>query len=508
MLKFPNKYNDQQPEGLNYFRIKRIVAKFLAIDWDETECRYAVATLQNEKIAIRDVGIVPVVSVDDDLRSSLDTLSTALYSLCKEEKIGSCPLLISLGRNEVEWVQQKLPPCKESEIPLLLKNQVLREVSGSTEADPMDYLVLESSYEGHRVLALTISQAFRRSLTRTFRSLGHPPVRIGFRAGNVAELVLHNPELLEGDPAAPRLVVDVVGNDVDLIIIAGDATTGGRISAIRSFRLPAEDQHKNLADEIERTLTIGLEGGTPLSIQHVVLFGDGTETELPEYLSQNGLSVQFLNPFTLPNVSVSKSVSDPEKFAPLIGSLLIQSQKIKPVIDFLHPKEAPKPINYARPALAAFLLLGIICGGLYYGNQGAVSGLEAKLAETTAEHQQVASELQQLYQSWRVLGATVAWESQNVVWLDVLKDLSIVLPDSTDLVVTHMTFRTGPITNNPRSAGTIELHGFARDPSVLQDLQGRLHMSGRYWMPLTAPSPNPAGGGYPWRFHTTIHRLR
>jgi len=479
------------------------VAKFLAIDWDETECRYAVATLQSEKVAIRDVGIVPVVSMDDDPRSSLDALSTAVYSLCKEEKIGSCPLLISLGRNEVEWVQQKLPPCKESEIPLLLKNQVLREVSGSTEADPIDYLVLESSYEGHRVLALTVSQAFRRSLTRTFRSLGHPPVRIGFRAGNVAELVLQNLALLEGDSAEPRLVVDMVGNDVDLIIIADE-----RISAIRSFRLPAENQHQNLADEIERTLTIGLEDGKPLSVQHVVLFGDGTETELPEYLSQNGLSVQFLNPFTLPNVSVSKSVSDPEKFAPLIGSLLIQTQKIKPVIDFLHPKEAPKPTNYTRPVLAAFLSLGIICGGLYYWNQGVVRGMETQLEQVKAEHQQVSNELQQLTPSWRVLGQTQFWESQNVIWLDVLKDLSEVLPGNTDLVVEQMTFRTGPIDNNPRSAGTIELYGFVRDPSVLQDLQGRLHSSGRYWMLFQAPAPNPAGGGYPWQFRTTIHRLR
>jgi len=350
---------------------------------------------------------------------------------------------------------------------------------------------------------LTISQAFRRSLTRTFRSLGHPPVRIGFRAGNVAELVLQNLALLEGNSAEPRLVVDIVGNDVDLIIIADE-----RISAIRSFRLPAENQYKNLADEIERTLTIGLEDGKPLQVQHVVLFGDGTETELPEYLSQNGLSVQFLNPFTLPNVSTSKSVSDSEKFAPLIGSLFIQAQKVKPVIDFLHPKEAPKPTNYARPALVAFLSLGIICGGLYYWNQSVVRGLEAKLAETTVEHQQVANELQQLMPSRNVLWQAQLWESQNVVWLDVLRDLSEVLPGNTDLVVAQMTFRTGPIANNPRSAGTIELYGMVRDPSVLRDLQSRLHLSGRYLMQTPTQTPNPAGGGYPWLFRTTIHRLR
>ena len=480
------------------------MAKFLAINWDETECRYAVATLQNEKVTIRDMGLIPVVSTEDYLDSPLDILMLAVRAHSKEEKIGSCPLLISLGRNEVEWLQQKLPPCKESEIPLLLKNQVLREVAGSTEADPIDYLILESSADGHRILALTIAQTLRRSLTRTFRSLGHPPVRIGFRAGDVAELVLQNLALLEGEPAEPRLVVDRVGNDVDLIIIANR-----RISAIRSFRLPTEDQQKNLADEIERTLTIGWEKDDPLPIRHVVLFGDGKEKELPAYLEQNGLAVQFLNPFTLPKVAVSQEVDDPEKFAPLIGSLLIQTRKLKPAIDFLHPKEAPKPRNYALPIILVFLLLGIVCIGLYFGNQAVLHGMETEVAALREDYQKVADNINYVAPSYNMLSQTQSWENQNVIWLDVLKDLSEVLPGNTDLVVAHMTFTTGPVMNvgNRYSVGTITLYGMVRDPSVLRDLQGKLNTSGRYLMQFQAPQENPAGGGYPYLFRTTVHRL-
>jgi len=480
------------------------VAKFLAIDWDEMECRYAVAVLQHEKIVVRDVGTAPIVAEGEE--PPLVALAKTIRSLSKKEKIGSCPLLLSLGRNDVEWVQQKLPPCKETEIPLLLKNQVLREVSGSTELDPFDYLVLESSSEGHRVLALTISWAFRKSLLRTFRSLGYPPLSVGFRAGNAAELVLRNPTLLGDDPSEPRLVVDIVGNDVDLILVASE-----QIVALRSFRLPAEHRQKNLADEIERTLTIGLEGATPLPIRHVVLFGDGTETKLQYHLSQSGLEVQFLNPFTLPNVSLSKEaatkdVPDSEKFAPLIGSLLVQAQKVKPVIDFLHPKESPKPPNYARPILLGLVLLGIICFGLYYWNQTVIAGLEEQLAKVKAEHQQAADERRQIYPSWNVLFQTQRWEYQNVVWLDVLKELSEVLPSDTELVVERMTLTT--ITNSPRYSGTITLNGIVRDPSVLQKLQSDLQASKRYLVLNPTPSPNPAGGGYSWSFRTTIYRLR
>jgi hypothetical protein len=493
------------------FYFQNIVARFLAIDWDETECRYAVASLQNEKVAVRDVGIAPIDS--EEFGSPLDALSMAVHSLCKEEKIGSCPILLSLGRSNVEWLQQKLPPCKETEISLLLKNQVLREISGSTEADPVDYLLLESSSEGHRVLGLTISQKYRRSLTRAFRALGYPPMRIGFRAANVAELILHNPELLGAEVAEPRLVVNTVGDDVDLIILADQ-----RIAAVRSFRLPAESPQKDvsadtqrtlaLADEIERTLMIGPEGSDPLPIQHIILFGDGSETKLPKHLAKIGLTVQVWNPLTLPNVSAPPSVNEPEKFAPLIGSLLVQAQKRKPVIDFLHPKEAPKPPNYTRPILLALALLGILCGGLYYWNLTEIRRLETQLAAIKNEHAEVAAELRQVTPGAMVLWQTHIRETQNVVWLDVLKDLSEVLPSGTDLVVSQMTFTSGPINNNPRFAGSITLHGMARDPEVLRKLQHDLHTSGRYWMQNPEPRPNPAGGGYPWWFRTTIYRLR
>jgi len=484
------------------------VAKFLAIDWDEAECRYAVATLQNEKIAVRELGIVPIVSMDgSEYDSPLDALATSIYAHCKEEKIGSCPLLISLGRNNVEWIQQKLPPCKETEIPLLLKNQVLREIAGSTEADPLDYIVLESSEEGHRILALLMPYVYRRSLVRTFRSLGFPPMRVGIRAGNVAELVFRNPALLRGEPSEPRLIVNIVEHDVDLIIVGE-----GRILAVRSFRLPADEQQKNLADEIERTLTIGLEREEPLTIHHVLLFSEG-DSELPKHLSQSGLTLQFLNPLTLPNVSAPQDIeiNNPEKFAPLIGSLLIQSQRIKPVIDFLHPKEAPKPPNYLRPFLMALVLLGMGCFGLHYWNSGVIRGMEAELEGIKERHQQVSAEWGQVTSAYTVFQHAQRWESQHVVWLDVLKDLSEVLPNNTDLVVSQLTMSTGPvqISNTQFAAGSISLTGIVRDPSVLQKLQSDLQSqpSRRYLVQHPSTSPNPAGGGYPWQFSTTIYRM-
>jgi hypothetical protein len=153
----------------------------------------------------------------------------------------------------------------------------------------------------------------------------------------------------------------------------------------------------------------------------------------------------------------------------------------------------------------AFVLLAIICFGLYYVNQSILASMQAELEAVKAEHQHVSTELTQLQPGFNVLRQTMIWESHNIVWLDVLKDLSEVLPSDTELVVEQMTLTTGPFPN-PRSSGSITLLGFVRDPSVLMKLQNDLQATGRYLVHYQPPSRNPAGGGYPWRFRTTIYR--
>ena|GEM_PF-1978881 len=513
------------------------MATFLVIDWDETECRYAVALLQKEQIVVQHLGQITLGMHEsatpndgDEKASPFDSLAVAVQAISKEKKLARCPMLISLGRNDVEWIQQQLPPAQESEIPLLLKNQALREISGYTEADALDYLVLETSSSGNRVLALLISQTYRKTLLRTFRSLGYSPVSIGYRATCTAEILRYHfsqAGILEGH----TLVVNIVGNDVDIIMVSashavdhayagthaerGDVD-GARITAIRSFRLPAEQQYKNLADEIQRSLAIGLDGEGPVPVQHIVVFGDDVLSELSRYLPQDGVqkmqTLHALNPFSLPNVSLAntvrmESIQKPEQFAPLIGNLLIQSQSVKPAIDFLRPKEAPKPKNYTRPVLLGSALLVILFFGLYNSNQRFLGERQSELDRLKAQHQSVVNEIQQQMPVWHILSHTQFWETQNVIWLDVFKDLSEVLPSHTDLVVSQMSM-SGPISTDSRFAASISFSGMVREPSVLQRLQSDLQSSGRYWVEHQPPRPNPAGGGYPWLFRTTVYRLR
>ncbi|MDR1964899.1 MAG: hypothetical protein LBQ50_14095 [Planctomycetaceae bacterium] len=488
--------------------------RFLAIDWSDTECRYLLASLQRgggitvQKSGVAVLETASVKKSDTEKISKSNDLSgliSGLRNILKEERIGSCPLLLCLDRSKIELLYQTLPPCREAEIPVLLKNQVLRELSGFSDHDPLDYLVLgNETEESRRILAATIPLSYRQLLVRSFRSAGCSPQRIGLKSLVAAGLMFHSgmaPEEFE-----PALVVHVVENEVDLILVEGK-----QVLSVRSFRLPDQLRFVEIVDriasEVERTVLVGDDSMAGRPIKKVFVFGNEDDWRpLVETLTEHELDVSVINPFLIPGVRAAAIPDQPEYFAPLLGLLFEQQTASKNSIDFLHPKEAPKPPNYFRSIFLALVLLGICGFGVYYWNREVVRGMEEELIRVKEEHQKVAAQLQQTQPGFNVLRQAGNWESQNVLWLDELQSLSIVLPGEQDLVVSQMSFSI--LENNARFSGIIQMSGMVRDPSVLMKLQTDLQRQGVYMMQYPAPSTNPAGGGYPWLFRISIYRLR
>ncbi|MDR2754781.1 MAG: hypothetical protein LBC20_03660 [Planctomycetaceae bacterium] len=491
--------------------------RFLAVDWSNTECRYLLASLQRGGgITVQKTGLAAIEDVSakkDRISDSEKTsksnellnLITVLRNILKEERIGSCSLLLCLDRNKIELLYQTLPPCSEQEIPILLKNQVLRELSGFSEHDPLDYLVLgNTTEENHRILAATIPLSYRQSLVHSFRSISCSPQRIGLKSLAVAELMFHS-EAVPKD-FEPGLVVHVVENEVDLVLVEGK-----QILSVRSVRLPDQlrfsDIVEKVAAEIERTVMISDDHVIGQPIKKIILFGtDEDWIPLVQVLTEQNLDVSVINPFQISGVHAAAIPDQPGCFAPLLGLLFEQQTPSKNTIDFLHTKEAPKPTNYFRSVFLAILLLGICCFGFYYWNREVVRSMEEELIRVKEEHQKVVAQLQQIQPGFNVLYQTKNWDSQNVVWLDELRELSLVLPNEQDLVVSQMSFSI--LENNTRFSGMIQMNGIVRDPSVLLKLQTDLQRQGVYLVQFPVPSVNPAGGGYPWLFRVSIYRLR
>lgn len=439
----------------------------------------------------------------------LPIITAALKEIIKEERIENCPTLICLGRGKVELLYQTLPPCKDSEVSVLLKNQVLRELSSYSDFDPLEYIELTGDEsEQRKLLALTIPLSFRQTLVRSFRGIGRSAKQIGFRAASVTSLVFETE--IDPDSQDSALIVNEVGRDIDLIQIEGR-----RMISLRSFRLPEsgtpENDQLRIVDEVNRTIMIGSDepGGQP--IKRIYVFGTLEEKQsFAQLFSDEPFEIIVINPFEIAGVTAAVEPKSPGRFAPLLGlgfeQKMSKNLRTASSVDFLHPKEAPKPANLIRSVLLLFVLLLIVGYGLYHWNQKVVQGMEQELAKLQEEYKQAATQYQQIQPIWNVLRQTAFWDSQNIAWLDELRALSVSLPGEQDLVVSQVSFTTGG--NNPRISGTIQLTGMVRDPSVLLAFQKGLHSGNAYQMRNPDLSRNPAGGGYPWLFRTTISRLK
>lgn len=499
------------------------MARYLAVDWDDFECRYLLATLQKGTWKIQKVG---AVSLDETVAERPSTeegeggetppktpaerftlVTESLKTALKEQRIEPAPVLLGLGRNQVEMYYLTLPPSPEAEIPGMLKNQLLRESPGFSEYDPLDYLTLgDGGDESLRLLALTIPLSFRQTLVRSFRGIGRNPQRIGFRPLDAARLLADSdlaPEQFE-----PGLVVDLVGSEVDLVLLEGR-----RVVSVRSLRLPdslnLEESFDRIADELERSVMIAAEGLSSESIRKLYLFGTEEDWQpLTERLQQGRpWEITVVNPFHLPGYAASSVPESPGRFAPLLGLLAEQRDRSRDTIDLLHPKEAAKPTNYLRAAVMAVLLL-LVCGfGVFHWNRGVIQGLESERAKLEEEYKEALAGYQQIYPIYAVLQNARTWDTDGVAWLDELRDLSLVVPGEQDLVLSQISFTGGPVNNDRRYRGTIRLSGMVRDTAVLLNLDQALRAQGRYLMQSPTTSPNPAGGGYPWRFTTVIYRL-
>ncbi len=470
------------------------MARLLAVDWDDVELRYVLGSVQKENLTVLKVGVAPL---DGDSEPA-----PLLRDVAKEERIEPCHTLLCLGRNQVEQLFLTLPPCSFNEIPILLRNQLLRELPNFGEQDIVDFLELDGDADSeHKILAATLTLLRRQSLIRAFRSIGRQPDKIGLRGVLAAELLIHAGLAADGS----ALSVCVIGNDIELAILES-----GRILWVRSFRLPEglrlQEMNTRIVSEIQRTVTVGVDVATTTPIEQVFLFGtDDEETTLLETLRSQGLNVQTVNPFTMEHVSAKEIPDQPGRFAPLLGLLLGELPNRKTAIDFLHPKEPPRPANYILAAVLLMILLGVVGYGLFYWNRQVVQGLEQELAKLEAEHKETATQLQQTQSIWTVLNEAHKFDTQGANWLDELRELSVALPTEKDLVVTQMAFA---VANDRRFTGSLQLSGMVRDPSVLMTLQNNLRAKGLYLMYYPQPSPNPAGGGYPWLFRTTIWRIK
>ncbi len=535
--------------------------KYLAIDVGSRQIRYLLAEVAGKKVQVFGYGVLDVRdqnaesvkqsspgdelptsakgSKTDSPRKSEDDREVLAERLAAElAKIGGSGLrtIAAVARADVDIRRFTLPPASDDELAELVAVQVLSDAGGAGDGGVVDFVTqptlptgerpveavvatgkLLESYKalgqraGVKLRRLVLRPYASASLLRYFKAQGIPAQGIPARGAQAQGKT--------GAQAAETvLLIDRIGTEVDLI-----ATSDGQVLLWRTMQLDGESDTSQVAEglisEIVRIVAIApthLAAGR--TIERIQLLGCEAEYEhlAAELAGQTRLPVEILDPVSLASVSVdlrrdagSKDLKENEAerelgdgAAPLLGMLLDEANETAPSLDLLNPRKPPPPKNYKRVALLA-TIAGVVL--LYLAGtwlQELHADLEQKNATLTSKLLELRKQGKKLSPQFVLARSIATWESEGIVWLDELRDLTGKFPSAEDMTVRGMTI------SSLRGGGArIRVTGQVRDPAVIVKMDHDLR--DKYRNATSTNFREQGTKGEPsWRFETVITTRR
>jgi Tfp pilus assembly protein PilN len=480
------------------------MARILAVNWDSREARCVLASATGGRLRILSAKSVGLVDVAEGGESHTD-VSGSLRAVLDEMRPSRCDVLVAVDRASVELLNFTLPPAKDSELAGLVAMQVLRESQTADESSVVDFVPLAetadftatgaASSRPRQVMAAVLSSHQLGRIVDTCRDAGLKPSRILLRPLAAASLFARRVSPEERN----CLLVNLVSDEADLLILVD-----GRIAFQRTVRLPEEAAEETLVQrlsaEVSRTLVVAQQG--PLggsSVERIYVFG-GAE-EWTAFTDQLGavlnVPVSIVDPFEITGAPDDGSPEHPGRFAALVGMILDESYGSH-AVDFLHPRRPPRQADRRQVVMgvAAAVVLAALAAGYQVWSQ--VASAENRIRGLAAELRQKDDVLKRTAEQSQRIDAIADWQAGEIVWLDELRELSLRLPASRDLVLMRMS-----MTPERSGGGNVEFTGLVRDPLIVarmeQNLRDQFHDVRSKRIQERGP-----GKGYSWVFETSM----
>ena len=493
------------------------MARLLALDWDQHEARYVLATTSGRKVTVlsaQSVPLVPLVEAADGDEAPPPGPGALLRKALPRGKTARTQVLVGLGRGSIELMHFTVPPATDKELPQLVLNSAIRESQSVTEDTLLDFVPLNvKAGEPRRITAATIEPAELERVKGICKDAGLKPQRMLLRPFASASLFARTETAAED----PCLLVNPVGDEVDVSIMAG-----GRAVFSRTARLPdASDEEKTIRQivvEIGRTLAVAsqdqLVGGP---IETVYIFGGPEEyAELIELVGDELLLVaKIIDPFKAAGIRQSRYPENAGKYASLVGMLVDEAHWAGHAVDFLNPKKQPKPPSRAWIAAAAAGVLAVFGLWTWYQAHVEFVVLDAQIKNLYSDYSDYDERIQQLAQPHvgqlkgkrvdyaRTLGGVrgqiEAWETADVNWLDELRDLSLRLPSSRDILLLRINMAPARA-----GGGVVSFNGLVRDPLVVVRMETDIREDGFHGINSRHQQQRSTSGDYTWSFETSI----
>ena len=407
------------------------MARLLAIEWDASEARVAVGRARGTGVVVEQAFTVPLPKrTGAEAPPAEKEIGAAVAAALAQHGLARSEALVAVGRANIELRFLTTPPTPPEELPDLVRFQAMRQFTTLADDWPLDFVPLEENRDGGiNVLAAAISPELVKQIRDTCTAAGITCSQLVLRPFATASLLI-------GDKADDRcrMLVDLLSDEADLTVMAG-----GKVIFPRTIRLPESDggeaQGRALLGEIRRTVIAAQNQLGGRKVEQVVIFGDLRHHAPLKKLLEEELTleagVELEDPFTKVELEGEASRYRPEypgTFAPLFGMLAEAAAGRPQQMDFLHPRQRPKPPNRRRTyaiaggaaAAVALLILSLI------GMQFATLDRQIRaLQDDIAKQEKI------------VKGGKVARERAqkldnfargDIVWLDELRLLSQSAP--------------------------------------------------------------------------------
>jgi len=469
--------------------------ELLAVEWDDTEARLAVASSRGTRMVVEQAFSVDLPKERDD-EAPPEEVGARIATELSARGIGRAETLVAVGRSSIELRQLSLPPAPESELPDLVRFQAVREFNKLTDDWRLDFVPIGEPSDGSQeVLAAAISPKLVAHIEQICHAAGLKPRRLVLRPCAAASLLARAAHL-RGFQA--RLLVDVLPGEVDLTVMAGN-----HVAFLRRTRIAGDPpQTRALLTEMRRTMAAAQNQLGGRRVESILLCGAGEEYAARAREIQESLQTptELFDPFGTVRVGPRLRRALPEhpgRFAPLLGMLASEAEGREPTIDFLHPRRPPKPVRHRWYIAAAVGVAVLVFGFLIYR--------QLKRNDLAADVEYLQSELGR----WEELedravsveknAATVErWTAGDVVWLDELATLSAKAPSAHEVMVTEM-----KLDSVPAGGGQVYLKGLARDAATIQAVEQRIR-DARHTVESGESGEDDSQSHYSWWFSARL----
>ena len=470
------------------------MSRLLAVNWNSSLIRYVLGTAERD-------GVLRVVEAGErktDSEESTDdvpiSVADRVGSLVRELNATKATLLLCVNRGVVDSVTFPVPPATDAELPTIVRNMALRQLTGLSEDSVIDF-VPYSSAEGvvGSVSAMALPVTEQQQIQDIIQSSGCSKVRA---------VVITQPlrvfarSKADDDPMA-TLVVSPGAESTHVLIVQNGLPRLSRTirmgQAMRGY-----EAAEYITAELQRTLvSAGSQIEQDIEISDVVVVG----SEIEAALLVDALNDQF--PVEVRRVS-SRSLLDGEAgdaaigaYAPLIAALKEEAAGMRPAVDFANSKRPPRPVNQRNRALAIAAGIALLLAGGWYFVHSQFADIGAENARLRARVKEL-DELVTKTRSKRNLAKVLtAWEASRMSWLDELRDLTIRMPSSSELTVQQ--FSAGP----SGSASVVSFRGTSSSPAAIGKMEESLRDQ---YHQLRTPGIREVkdGKNSVWSFQTTI----